>query len=154
MTMLALPSVNRGLPRAAGGQKKNAGPGRRRQGRRRPQLSPYQVRGRREAKQQASTLLGTSWNATSAHVQGKQRKRGGGSNSTRRVTKMGLPILGWMINPFTLSLAYFIGAVKFASGFSRTSYSNNLATKITLAALWPALYAVNPSFRKNFKRAM
>merc|ERR1712188_178914 len=74
--------------------------------------------------------------------------------ATRKTTKMGLPIVGWIINPVTIFFAYALGAARFASGFARTSYQNNLGTKVVLAALWPALYAVNQTFRKNFKKSV
>jgi len=75
------------------------------------------------------------------------------ARGSKAVTKMGLPIVGWIINPITVFFAYAFGAARFASGFARTSYNNTMGTKVALAALWPALYAVSPAFRKNFKRA-
>ena len=67
---------------------------------------------------------------------------------------MGLPIVGWIVNPITVFFAYALGAARFAAGFARTTYQNNLPTKVVLAALWPALFAVNKDFRKNFKRSV
>ena len=69
------------------------------------------------------------------------------------MTRMGLPVVGWFLNPVTVFIAYAIGAARFASGFSRTSYNNNTPTKVALAALWPALM-LNEKFRKNFWRAV
>ena len=66
---------------------------------------------------------------------------------------MGLPVVGWIINPVTVFIAYAFGCLRFASGFRRASYNDNVPTKVILSALWPIAFAVSASFRKNFKRA-
>ncbi len=71
-----------------------------------------------------------------------------GSGRKKAVTKMGLPIVGWVINPITVFFAYALGAARFASGFAKTSYNNNLPTKVALAALWPVLYLGKNHARK------
>ena len=42
------------------------------------------------------------------------------------MTRMGLPIIGWVVNPTTFLLAYVVGAIKFFASYKATSYSNKL----------------------------
>ncbi|QDZ19032.1 hypothetical protein HOP50_02g15410 [Chloropicon primus] len=79
---------------------------------------------------------------------GVQRQR------SRATTTMGLPVVGWFLNPVTLFIAYAFGGARFASGYRNTSYNNNFPTKAVLTALWPLAFAVSASFRSNFKRAV
>ena len=39
---------------------------------------------------------------------------------------MGLPVVGWIINPVTVFIAYAFGCLRFASGFRRTSYNGQM----------------------------
>ncbi|BAT53697.1 hypothetical protein NOS3756_26580 [Nostoc sp. NIES-3756] len=55
---------------------------------------------------------------------------------------------------FGLIVIYIGGAWKFWTGFSRTNFSQSLPNRIGLSLLWPALFIVNPSYRRNFRRAL
>ncbi|KAK9862557.1 hypothetical protein WJX84_002568 [Apatococcus fuscideae] len=61
--------------------------------------------------------------------------------------------LGLVTNPFVL-VAWAGGAYKFYSGFEKTNFNADQATKARLVALWPVLYATNADFRKNFQKAI
>jgi hypothetical protein len=49
---------------------------------------------------------------------------------------------------------YGYGAWKFWKGFERTNFSRSLPNRIRLSLLWPALIISNPSYRRNFTRAL
>ncbi|MEL4894922.1 hypothetical protein [Crocosphaera sp. Alani8] len=49
---------------------------------------------------------------------------------------------------------YLLGIWKFVSGYNRTNFSRQIATKLMLALLWPALLVVNTSYRQNFTKAL
>lgn len=49
---------------------------------------------------------------------------------------------------------YAYGAWKFWKGFERTNFSRSLPTRLTLSLLWPALIVANPSYRRNFRKAL
>lgn len=51
-------------------------------------------------------------------------------------------------------LIYLGGVVKFLQGFRRTNFARGLFRKLTLAILWPVLFTVNSSYRKNFRKAL
>lgn len=52
-------------------------------------------------------------------------------------------------------LVVYVGGVwKFWTGFNRTNFNRTLLNRVGLALLWPALFAVNSSYRRNFKRAL
>jgi hypothetical protein len=53
-----------------------------------------------------------------------------------------------------LVIGYFWGAWKFWKGFERTNFSRRLPNRIQLTLLWPALVITNPSYRKNFQKAL
>lgn len=53
-----------------------------------------------------------------------------------------------------LIVAYAGGAWKFWQGFNRTNFSRSLANRIILSLLWPALFAINGSYRQNFRKAL
>ncbi len=55
---------------------------------------------------------------------------------------------------FGLIVIYIGGVWKFWNGFSRTNFSQSLPNRIGLSLLWPALFIVNPSYRRNFRRAL
>ena len=55
---------------------------------------------------------------------------------------------------FLLVVAYAGTAMKFWQGFERTNFSRNLVNRLSLSLLWPALFVVNPSYRRNFNRAL
>lgn len=55
---------------------------------------------------------------------------------------------------FGLIVIYVGGVWKFWNGFSRTNFTQSLPNRIGLAVLWPALFIVNPSYRRNFRRAL
>lgn len=48
--------------------------------------------------------------------------------------------------------AWGYGAYRFYQGFNRTSYQSSF--RIPLALAWPLLFAINPSYRKNFTRSI
>jgi hypothetical protein len=49
---------------------------------------------------------------------------------------------------------YVVGVWKFWKGFERTNFSPSLPNRIGLALLWPALFITNPSYRRNFRKAL
>ncbi|MBD2165813.1 hypothetical protein H6G04_15555 [Calothrix membranacea FACHB-236] len=53
-----------------------------------------------------------------------------------------------------LIAGYLYGAWKFWKGFERTNFRPSLTNRIGLALLWPALFATNPSYRRNFRKAL
>lgn len=55
---------------------------------------------------------------------------------------------------FGLILAYGFGVWKFWSGFRKTNFTQTLLNRIGLSLLWPALYIANPSYRRNFTKAL
>ena len=55
---------------------------------------------------------------------------------------------------FLLGVAYAGIAVKFWQGFERTNFNRSLVNRLSLSLLWPALFVVNPSYRRNFNRAL
>jgi len=88
-----------------------------------------------------------------------------GRPATRRVqTRAGLPVvsnipvvgpvLNFVISPTLLMAIYVFGAIRFLSGFSRTVYSDTLANRVGLTAIWPVLFLLSKAFRENFKRAV
>jgi hypothetical protein len=52
---------------------------------------------------------------------------------------------------FLLLIGYVGGIYKFWTGFRRTNFTEN---KLVLALLWPVLYVMNPSYRRNFTKAL
>lgn len=88
-----------------------------------------------------------------------------GRPATRRVqTRAGLPVvsnipvvgpvLNFVVSPTLLMAIYVFGAIRFLSGFSRTVYSDTLANRVGLTAIWPVLFLLSKAFRENFKRAV
>ncbi|MBD2576123.1 hypothetical protein [Oscillatoria sp. FACHB-1406] len=53
-----------------------------------------------------------------------------------------------------LVAGYIWGGWKFWKGFTRTNFQPSLTSRIALTILWPALVAVNPSYRQNFQKAL
>jgi hypothetical protein len=53
-----------------------------------------------------------------------------------------------------LIVVYVGGAWKFWKGFSRTNFNPTLVNRLGFSLLWPALYLVNESYRRNFKKAL
>jgi cell shape-determining protein MreD len=51
-------------------------------------------------------------------------------------------------------VVYFGGVWKFWTGFNRTHFNQTLLNRVGLSLLWPALFAVNASYRRNFRRAL
>lgn len=43
---------------------------------------------------------------------------------------------------------------KFWKGFERTNFTPSLPNRIALCLLWPALFIVNKSYRRNFRKAL
>ncbi|MBC6480499.1 MAG: hypothetical protein GDA56_24715 [Hormoscilla sp. GM7CHS1pb] len=55
---------------------------------------------------------------------------------------------------FGLLVVYIGGAWKFWKGYNRTQFNRTMSDKIRLSLLWPALLVANPSYRKNFRKAL
>lgn len=55
---------------------------------------------------------------------------------------------------FVLIFGYGIGVWKFWTGFEKTNFTKSLPNRIGLALLWPALFIANPSYRRNFQKAL
>jgi len=55
---------------------------------------------------------------------------------------------------FGLMAGYLYGVWKFWNGFERTNFSQSLPNRLGLSLLWPALFLTNPSYRRNFKKAL
>jgi hypothetical protein len=53
-----------------------------------------------------------------------------------------------------LMVAYVVGAWKFWSGFDKTHFTKTLPNRVGFSLLWPVLYIANPSYRRNFRRAL
>jgi hypothetical protein len=53
-----------------------------------------------------------------------------------------------------LVIAYVWGVWKFWTGYEKTNFSRSLPSRITLSFLWPVLLIANPSYRKNFQKAL
>ncbi|MFO5492770.1 MAG: hypothetical protein ACLBM1_05005 [Cuspidothrix sp.] len=53
-----------------------------------------------------------------------------------------------------LIVVYIGGMWKFWNGFRRTNFNQTLPNRIILTLLWPALFLVNPSYRRNFQKAL
>lgn len=53
-----------------------------------------------------------------------------------------------------LAVAYIVGAWKFWSGYNKTHFHQTLPNRIGFSLLWPVLFVANPSYRRNFKRAL
>jgi hypothetical protein len=51
-------------------------------------------------------------------------------------------------------IGYAWGVWKFWQGFERTNFNRSLPNRIVLAFLWPVLLVANPSYRKNFQKAL
>jgi hypothetical protein len=54
----------------------------------------------------------------------------------------------------TLGIVYIVGIWKFWTGFTRTNFNQTLPNRIGLSLLWPALFVANPSYRRNFRKAL
>ena len=55
---------------------------------------------------------------------------------------------------FGLLVVYIGGAWKFWKGYNRTQFNRTMSDKIRLSLLWPGLFALEPSYRKNFRKAL
>eukprot|EP00252_Welwitschia_mirabilis_P013467 TRINITY_DN2961_c0_g1_i1.p1 TRINITY_DN2961_c0_g1~~TRINITY_DN2961_c0_g1_i1.p1 ORF type:complete len:139 (+),score=7.02 TRINITY_DN2961_c0_g1_i1:170-586(+) len=64
------------------------------------------------------------------------------------------PVFGFVTNPVFLLAVYLLGAFQFISGFSKTTFSDTLANRTGLAAIWPVLFLLSSKFRENFKKAV
>ncbi|WP_026103937.1 hypothetical protein [Anabaena sp. PCC 7108] len=53
-----------------------------------------------------------------------------------------------------LIVVYLGGAWKFWTGFNRTNFNQSLSNRIGFSLLWPALFIANPSYRRNFRKAL
>jgi len=51
-------------------------------------------------------------------------------------------------------IVYIAGIWKFWQGFTKTNFERNLINRIYLSLLWPAFFIVNPSYRRNFVKAL
>nr|PNR62758.1 hypothetical protein PHYPA_001182 [Physcomitrium patens] len=64
------------------------------------------------------------------------------------------PLANAVFNPVLLFIVYAAGAFRFYSGFKKTTYADNSATKISMTALWPVLFIASKAYRNNFKKAV
>ncbi|CAM6023907.1 unnamed protein product [Sphagnum balticum] len=64
------------------------------------------------------------------------------------------PLANFALNPVLLFVLYAAGAVRFWSGFTRTTYDSSASTKLGMTALWPVLFLVSKTYRSNFKKAV
>ncbi|MBD2137562.1 hypothetical protein H6F32_08180 [Anabaena sp. FACHB-1237] len=55
---------------------------------------------------------------------------------------------------FGALVIYVGGAWKFWTGFNRTNFNQTLINRVGLSLLWPVLFGVNASYRRNFKKAL
>ncbi|KAH9305141.1 hypothetical protein KI387_009545, partial [Taxus chinensis] len=46
-------------------------------------------------------------------------------------------IVNFVVNPIVLTAIYVFGAIRFFSGFSQTTYSDTVANRFGLTAMWP-----------------
>ncbi|MBD2775897.1 hypothetical protein [Iningainema tapete] len=53
-----------------------------------------------------------------------------------------------------LFVGYVAGFWKFWKGFERTNFSRTLPNRLSLSLLWPALFIINKSYRRNFRKAL
>ncbi|AFZ55925.1 hypothetical protein H6G54_27435 [Anabaena cylindrica FACHB-243] len=53
-----------------------------------------------------------------------------------------------------LIVVYFGGAWKFWTGFRKTNFNQTLPNRIGFSLLWPVLFIANPSYRRNFRKAL
>lgn len=69
-----------------------------------------------------------------------------------------VPVLGPLVNtllsPLVLLAVYALGAIRFFSGFSNTTYTDLFSTKLGLTLAWPVLFVVSQKYRSNFKKAV
>ncbi len=49
---------------------------------------------------------------------------------------------------------YLGGIWKFWTGYDQTNFSRSLPTRLALSYLWPVLFVANPSYRRNFRKAL
>ncbi|CAK9222818.1 unnamed protein product [Sphagnum troendelagicum] len=64
------------------------------------------------------------------------------------------PLANFVLNPILLFVLYAAGAVRFWSGFTRTTYNSSASTKLGMTALWPVLFLASKTYRSNFKKAI
>lgn len=62
--------------------------------------------------------------------------------------------MGFKLIVLGLIVGYVVGAWKFWSGFNRTNFSPSLINRIGFSFLWPVLFIGNPSYRRNFRKAL
>jgi hypothetical protein len=55
---------------------------------------------------------------------------------------------------FGLIVVYLGGAWKFWNGFRKTNFNQTLSNRIGFSLLWPVLFIANPSYRRNFRKAL
>jgi hypothetical protein len=53
-----------------------------------------------------------------------------------------------------LIAGYVYGAWKLWTGFERTNFTPNFSNRIRLSLLWPALFVMSQSYRRNFRKAL
>ncbi|MDY7015398.1 MAG: hypothetical protein SVX43_17735 [Cyanobacteriota bacterium] len=51
-------------------------------------------------------------------------------------------------------IGYFWGVLKFWKGYQQTNFQPSPLSRLALSLLWPALIAVNKSYRQNFQKAL
>ena len=64
---------------------------------------------------------------------------------------LGLLLVLRIVIPIGLAWAYLSFGSKFWSGFQRTNFTSG---RILLTLFWPVCFALNPSYRRNFQKAL
>ena len=64
---------------------------------------------------------------------------------------LGLLFILRIVIPIGLAWAYLSFGSKFWSGFQRTNFTSG---RILLTLFWPVCFALNPSYRRNFQKAL
>lgn len=59
-------------------------------------------------------------------------------------------VLRFVVTLTVLGVYFYFGS-KFWSGFRQTNFTSG---RILLTLLWPACFAINPSYRRNFRKAL
>jgi cell shape-determining protein MreD len=56
-----------------------------------------------------------------------------------------------VVVPIVLVLVYYHFGARFWSGFRQTNFTSG---RILLTLFWPACFVINPSYRRNFRKAL
>lgn len=82
-----------------------------------------------------------------------QRRCHAQARRSQRITA-GLPVLGPLLSNPLVVIPWALGSFRLFAGYSKTSFSDALPSKLLLCLLWPLLAATSKGFRDQFKRAV